>query len=194
MLKTKVIAIIGVVVMVIGLIIGFCVYVSVQTNRHEKTEYSSEQAINKILDIEEIHMANYPYNGKTERIITKENKKGKLKKYCLYHVTYRGCVQIGTTEKLTASVDEEAKVISVTIPEPKILDISIDFNSIDYIFNKKKYETEIVAADSYKLCLDDLESNIKTDKGLMKKAKKNTENLVVALLKPFSNEYKIKIN
>ena len=93
-----------------------------------------------------------------------------------------------------ASVDEENKSITVTIPEPKILDLSVDFDSIDYIFLKDKHETETVSEDSYQLCLNDMRENLEMDTSMMKKAKKNTENLVLALLKPFSKEYSIQTN
>jgi hypothetical protein len=194
MTKAMITAVSAAVVVLVVAIGGFCVFSEVQTNRYENTEYSSEHAINKILDIEELHMASYPYNGKTERVVQKELKNGKTKDKCLYHVTYKGHVQLGTTEKLMASVDEENKSITVTIPDPKILDLSVDFDSIDYIFLKDKYETETVSEDSYQLCLNDMRENLEMDTSMMKKAKKNTENLVLALLKPFSKEYSIQTN
>lgn len=80
------------------------------------------------------------------------------------------------------------------IPEPRILDLSVDFDSIDYIFLKDKYETETISEDSYQLCLNDMRQNLEVDKSMMKKAKKNTENLVLALLKPFSKDYTIQTN
>ena len=82
----------------------------------------------------------------------------------------------------------------MSIPEPRILDLSVDFDSIDYIFLKDKYETETISEDSYQLCLNDMRQNLEVDKSMMKKAKKNTENLVLALLKPFSKDYTIQTN
>ena len=194
MTKAMITAIMVAVAVLVVSIAGFCVYSGVQTSRYENTEYSSEHAINKMLDIEELHMASYPYNGRTERVIQKELKDGKTKSKCLYHVTYKGHVPLGTTEKLMASVDEENKRITVSIPEPRILDLSVDFDSIDYIFLKDKYETETISEDSYQLCLNDMRQNLEVDKSMMKKAKKNTENLVLALLKPFSKDYTIQTN
>ena len=194
MTKAMITAIMVAVAVLVVSIVGFCVYSGVQTSHYENTEYSSEHAINKMLDIEELHMASYPYNGKTERVIQKELKDGKTKSKCLYHVTYKGHVQLGTTEKLMASVDEENKRITVSIPEPRILDLSVDFDSIDYIFLKDKYETETISEDSYQLCLNDMRQNLEVDKSMMKKAKKNTENLVLALFKPFSKDYTIQTN
>lgn len=194
MTKAMITAISVAVAILVISVAGFCVYSRVQSNRYEVTVYSSEHSINKILDIEELHMASYPYKGKTEKIIQKETKNGKTKSECLYHVTYTGHVQLGTTEKLQASVDEENKTITVSIPEPRILELSVDFDSIDYIFMKGKYETETVSEDSYRLCLNDMRENLEMDKSMMKKAKKNTENLVQALLRPFSKEYTIQTN
>ena len=190
----KIIPGILVAIVVVVPIVLFCIHPAEQTEPSENIEYSSENVINKILEIEEIHMASYPYKGKTERVIQKKSKKGKTKDECIYHVTYKGHAQLGTTEKIMASVDEENKIISVTIPDPEILELSVDFNSIDYIFEKEKYNTETVSEDSYQLCIDDMKQNLEMDEGMMKKAKKNTENLVTAMLKSFSNDYTIKIN
>ena len=194
MTKKKITIILILVAVLVFSIIDFCVFCGLQNTCSEKIEYSSEHAINKMLDIEELHMASYPYKGKTERVIQKELKNGKTKDICLYHVTYKGHVQLGTTEKLMALVDEENKTITVSIPEPRILELSVDFDSIDYIFTKDKYETETVSEDSYQLCLNDMRQNLEMDKSMIKKAKKNTENLVIALLKPFSKDYTIQTN
>lgn len=57
MTKAMITAIMVAVAVLVVSIAGFCVYSGVQTSRYENTEYSSEHAINKMLDIEELHMA-----------------------------------------------------------------------------------------------------------------------------------------
>ena len=190
--KLGIILVTGIVLLVT--IFGFLIRGEILSRRYKKLEYSSEHSIEKILDIEELHMANLPYKGKTERIVETTKKNGQTESRCLYHVVYKGNVLLGTTERLAASIDEENKCITVSIPDPKILDLSVDFNSIDYIFEKGRFESETISQDSYQLCLNDMRKNLEMDKGLIKNAKRNTENFVLGLLKPLYEGYDIQFN
>ena len=75
-------------------------------------------------------------------------------------------------------------------------DATEKYNYIQVTFTNRanQYETETISEDSYQLCLNDMRQNLEVDKSMMKKAKKNTENLVLALLKPFSKDYTIQTN
>ena len=167
------------------------VFLMGESERCDDVTYSSSGSLEKILDIEEIHMMSYPYKGVAEKSVTEVKKNGKKKNKKLYKVTYDGHATIGTKEKIAAKVNKEEKKISIHIPEPKIIDTSVDFDSIDYIFNKHKYETETVASDSYKLCKEDMKNKSEVDKGILNKAMENTKNLASGLVKPMYPEYEI---
>lgn len=174
--------------LVIGLIC-FSIYSGVQKKVHAKTVISSSSVIERILDNEELRMAKVPFNG----IAEKKELDNKGREKVLYSMRYCGNVNLGTDEKIQIEKNDEEKKIKVVIPEPKVLDIEVDFDSIDYIFSKKKYETETISQDSYRLCLEDMMEEVKYNEGIYQKAKKNTENIIRALLKPSFEEYEIEI-
>ena len=111
----------------------------------------------------------------------------------LYLVRYCGFVTLGTDERIAFDKNDAEKIIRVRVPDPKVLDIEVDFDSLDYIFTKKKYETEMIAQDSYRVSLDDMSEEVKNNESIYIKAKKNTENIIRALLKPAFEEYTIEM-
>lgn len=167
------------------------IYSGVQKHRNNKTVYVNEASLNKVNDIDELHMMKYPYKGIAKRVQLIEKKNGRMEEKLLYKVAYKGWTTIGTKKQITFDVDNTQKVIKVNIPEPEVIDYKVDFNSINYIFEKNSYETETVSADSYKLCIEQMKEKIDCDEGLKKKAKNNTANTVMSYVSSIYPAYKV---
>lgn len=172
-------------------VLFFVIYGAVKNKQSNKIVYSSEASINQIKDIDELLMMHYPYNGIAKRVQMIEKRNGKSEEKLLYKVTYKGWVTIGTKEKPNFEVNNETKTILLHISEPKILDYKVDFDSIDYIFEKRKYETETISADSHKLCIEHMQERIDCDTTLKMRARRNTENTAKSFYSSIYPNYKI---
>ena len=171
-------------------VFGISVFSKLQKFRCYKNEYSSTASLDEINEIDELHMMRYPYKGIAIRVQEVE-KKGRKEKKVLYKVAYKGWATIGSEKNMTFERDDSAKRILVHIPDPEIIDYKVEFKSMDYIFEKRRYETETVSADSYKLCLDHMKEKIYCDAALMKRAKKNTSNTVKGYIGTMFPDYEI---
>ena len=177
---------------ILCLFVGTVIFEKTQAARHNKVEFSSYVSIEEILDIEELHMMMYPYKGIAEKVLKIEKKNGDTSEKTLYKVLYNGHAVIGTKEKIGFSVLDEENILYIHIPELSIIEIDIDFDSIDYIFTKYKYETETVSCDSYSLCLEDMRKKLELNEKINIKAEENIKNLITGLINLMYPEYEIK--
>lgn len=139
----------------------------------------SNSTLREILEINELSTVEYTYNA----VATKYAKDGKEKKY---HVAYNGTILAGINfNEIKFDVDKEKKKINITIPEIEIQEIKVDMGTMEYIFEKSKYETEGISEEAYKLCKEDLEKRITKDSVLYKTAKINAITSIEALFKPW---------
>ena len=99
---------------------------------------------------------------------------------------------------MNLEVNEDEKIITVTLPEVKITDVNVDIASLDYIFMNKRANTETVSAQAYKKCIDDVTKESNSTTAIYELAKQNARNIVEALIKPFveqlDDKYELKIN
>ena len=99
--------------------------------------------------------------------------------------------------KIMIDIDEDTKIITITLPESEIQNTMVDFGSMDYIFENKKYETETVSQEAYELCKTDLARRAAKENDLMTLAKENAVTAVEALVDPWvqqiDGEYKVNI-
>lgn len=178
--------------MVIVLVIGIGAFVLVSQNKEGQLTTISESSLQKVIEIDELSTVDYTYNA----IATKyaENNSGKAK----YHVAYEGTVTAGIDFKeISINVNEEEKLVVITIPKVEIHDISVNMGTMEYIFVKDRFETETVSQEAYKLCQDDLKKRIEEEEMLYKVARENAILSVEALFKPWieniDNDYKVEI-
>ena len=61
----------------------------------------------------------------------------------------------------------------------------MDEGSLEYIFEKDKYNTAIVSQEAYKICKADLESKAGQETELLSLAKENAKSTVSGLLEPW---------
>ena len=69
--------------------------------------------------------------------------------------------------------------------------------TMNFIFEKKKYETETVSQEAYAACKEDLEKRVKEEQSLLSMAKENATEAVKALIEPWvqqvDKEYTVEI-
>lgn len=141
----------------------------------------SKSSLEKIIEISDLSTLDYTYNAVTD--VKDENEKVK------YHVSYEGVVSSGIDfSKIDFKVDEEEKLIHIKLPQAQIQDVRIDTGSMDYIFEKKRFETENVAQEAYTEAIKDLRLRARRDKNLIKMANENAVDTVTALIEPWLNE------
>ncbi|MCD8012900.1 MAG: DUF4230 domain-containing protein [Lachnospiraceae bacterium] len=106
-----------------------------------------------------------------------------------YYVAYEGTVTAGIDfEKIDISIDEENKIIVLTLPDSEIQNTSVDFGSMEYIFADSSSETETVSQEAYELCQKDLKERAKSETQLLDMAEDNAESVVQALVDPWVNQ------
>lgn len=115
-----------------------------------------------------------------------------------YYVSYDATVKAGIDfEQVEISVDDTAKIISVKLPEVKITDITVDIESMDYIFIDDHANTETVSEEAYKRCIDDVTNESNHENAIYELAEQNAKNIIEALIRPFvssfDSEYQLQI-
>ena len=161
------------------------------TGEEGKLTTISESSLQKIIEINELSTVDYTYNATATK--TKEDGSE-----IMYHVAYEGTVTAGIDfHEISFDLNEEEKIITITIPEVEIHNISVNMGTMDYIFTKDKYETETISQEAYKLCKSDLKKRIEDEELLKNTAKENAISSVEALFKPWietvDKEYKVVI-
>ena len=141
--KSISIMLIGVIVLISTLVISFI------TSQEGKFTTIAETSLKEVLTISELATVEYTYNS----IATvKEDNTEK------YYVAYKGTVQAGINFD-DIKIEEKEKKIIINIPDIRILKVNID-DELDYIFVKKKYDTEKTFQEAYTKCLEDLWMNV----------------------------------
>ena len=81
------------------------------------------------------------------------------------------------------------EVIYITLPDVKITDTDVEIESLDYIFENDKANTENVSAKAYKACITDVENEASTEDAIFELAEENAQNIIKALVNPFAVQY-----
>jgi hypothetical protein len=153
----------------------------------------TESTLKEVVEISELSTVEYTYNAVALSYLDEEKTKPK------YHVAYEGRVKAGINFKdIGISVDEEQKTIKISIPEVKILDCSVNEGTLEYIFEKDKYNDLTVSSEAYKICKKDLEEKANKEGELLELARDNAISAVKGLIEPWvgqiDNEYTIEVN
>lgn len=161
------------------------------TGENGKLTTISESSLQKIIEINELSTVDYTYNATVSK--TKKDSSE-----IMYHVAYEGTVTAGIDfHEIAFDLNEEEKIITITIPEVEIHNVSVNMGTMDYIFTKDKYETETISQEAYKLCKADLKKRIEDEELLKHTARENAISSVEALFKPWietvDKEYKVII-
>lgn len=141
----------------------------------------TKSSLEKVIEINDLETLDYTYNAVTDV----RDEEDRLK----YHVAYDGVVTAGIDfSNIDIAIDEEAKKISIKVPKASILDLRVDTGTMDYIFEKRRYETESVSHEAYKACLEDLKNRAEKEESLLEMADENALSTVRALIEPWVKE------
>ena len=156
-----------------------------------EVETISNSTLEKILEISELSTLSNTYNAVVK--VTDDNT-GETK----YYIAYEGTVKVGIDFKeISIDVNNEEKTITLTLPDAKVLDSSVNMGTLDYIFIDKKAETEKVSVEAYKKAKDDLKTRAGAEESLLEMAKENAYDAVTALVRPWieqiDSEYAVTI-
>ena len=139
----------------------------------------SETSLEEVFEISELSTADYAYNA----VVHAYENDGITPKF---YVAYEGMVTAGIDfSKIIIDVDENNKSITLKIPDCEILNTTVDFGSMKYIFENDKYNTETVSQEAYELCKTDLAERAKMEEDLLSLAKENATATVEALVNPW---------
>lgn len=177
-------------VLVVVIIVALAV--SITSNKSEP-EIISKSTLEKIINVSDLSTFEAVYNGIAK--VTDADNPEKIN----YYVSYDAKVKAGIDfEKVDISVDPDAKIITVTLPEVKITDVNVDITSLDYIFENKKANTETVSEEAYKKCIEDVTNESNSEDAIYELAEQNARNIAEALLSPFveqlDSEYQLEIH
>ena len=139
-------------------------------------EVITVSTLEKIVEVSDLSTFRVVYNG----VACADDK---------YYVSYEATVDAGIDfEAIEITVDNEAKKVTVDLPEAEILDVYVDIASLDYIFIDKKANTETVSEEAYKLCKYDVKVESENQEAIIDLAQQNAENIVTALVQPFVDQ------
>lgn len=139
-------------------------------------EVITVSTLEKIVEVSDLSTFKVVYNG----VAVAEDK---------YYVSYQATVDAGIDfEKIEITVDNEAKLVTIKLPQAEILDTYVDIASMDYIFVDKKANSETVSEEAYKLCKYDVKHESENQEAILDLAQQNAENVVIALVKPFVDQ------
>lgn len=137
---------------------------------------SVETSLRDIIAISQLHTAEYTYNS-----IAVVQDGNKIK----YHVAYKGTVSAGFDFE-NVKVVRDGKTLKVIVPDVEIMEVIVD-PELDYIFVKKKYDTEETYAEATAACKKDLRAKAEGNETLLKTARESAEATLNALIKPFES-------
>lgn len=175
--KTKLIMIIAIGVVV--LLLAVTLLPKLLNPNAGKVTTISESSLQEVIEINDLSTLEYTYNAITKAYVEDSEK---LK----YHVAYEGIVIAGIDiTKVKISVDEENKLISITIPPAEIQSVDVAMESLDFIFEKASYETENITQEAYHICLTDLEARAAKEPTLLNMARENAIAAMSGLITPW---------
>ncbi|MBR0455792.1 MAG: DUF4230 domain-containing protein [Firmicutes bacterium] len=177
-----------IVVLVIAALI-FCILFTLfklLPNREGPIDVVSEHNVMETIQKSDLTTVEYTYNS----VVTQKDKKGKDD---AYYVAYKGTIEAGIDlDKVDVKVDKENKKIMITLPDIKV-DPHVEASSLDYIFKKKKYETEKIFSEALKSCEKDLNKESKR-KDILEKATEESEESIRAMIEPWAEGYTVDFN
>lgn len=142
-------------------------------------EVITVSTLEKIINVSELSTFTAVYNGIAE--VMNAEKPEKID----YYVSYKAQVDAGIDfEKIVISVDNEAKSITVDIPEVYITDINVNIGSLDFIFINDKANTSTVTQEAFKACEADVRTESEQQEAIYDLAKQNAVNVLTALIDP----------
>lgn len=149
-------------------------------SKNQEVTTITESQIEEVLEISELSTVEYTYNA-VAQAYTDDGLEIR------YYVAYDGIVKAGIDfEDIKITVDTPHKKITVTIPEVKILECTVDPGTFEYIFTEDKYDdAQTVPPEANKLCSEDLNKRANEEKEMLTLGRENAIAAVEGLIKPW---------
>lgn len=139
----------------------------------------TESSIKDVFEINELQTVDYIYNA----IARAYDSDGKTLKY---YVTYNGKITAGIDfSSVDINIIEEQKIIKISVPDVTIQDTVVDAGTLEFIFEKKKYNKESIYQEAYGICQSDLDKKASTEPKLLNMARDNAKQVIEALITPW---------
>ena len=81
-------------------------------------------------------------------------------------------------------IERDGSVFRIVLPDVEIQEVNID-PELEYIFVKKKYDTETTYAEASEACKTDLREKAEVNETLLSTARESAKYTIMALIKPF---------
>ena len=174
------------------ILVGILVVLLPKGVKKSEPSIITTSTLEKILNVSDLSTFEAIYNGVAK--VTNPDDPQEIDYYVSYNATVKAGIDF---EQVVISVDEDAKIISVKLPKIKISDITVDIESMDYIFVNDDANTETVSEEAYKKCIDDVTRESNNETAIFELAEQNAKNIVEALIRPFvsslDSEYQLQI-
>ncbi len=168
-----------IIAVILVLIVGVGIFLIVAPNKEGQVTTISESTLQKVLEISELSTVEYAYNAVATKYVEGKDE-------VAYYVAYEGTVKAGINfEQIDIAVDEDNKIVTITLPEVEMHRATVKDGSMDFIFLKDKYETESVALEAGELCTNDLTARVANEPLLKDAARENAIASVEALFRPW---------
>ncbi len=149
-----------------------------------KPNIVSIQGLEKIINVSDLSTFQSIYNG----IVTVYDEEDD--KEVDYHVTYNSRIKAGINiEEIEIDIDQDEKVVTIILPETKIIDVNVDIASLDFLFIDNEANTATVSEEAYNEAILDVEEATKNNEIIYELAEQNAKNTMIALIEPFVNEF-----
>ena len=134
----------------------------------------TESALEKAVEVSDLSVAEYNYNG-----IYEHQKKDSDK--IDYRIKYNAVVKAGINMgDITFTIDEEKKTVTPVLPELTVNDVIVDTKSLGYM----PEDADVEVNEAIKYCKQDVQSEAETSEELKEVAEENLQSVVKALIKP----------
>lgn len=173
---------IGLLGAILGAVVIVGIFVIVSQNMKSKDsepKIITVSTLEKIINVSELSTFTAVYNGIAE--IKNEKNPEKVD----YYTSYEARVDAGIDfEKVKIEVDNEEKIIRVSLPEVYITSVNVDIASLDFIFMNDKANGSTVTQEAFKACEADVQDECEQQAAIFELATQNAVNILTALVKP----------
>ena len=167
------------IVLAIAVIAGIFGTVSAGKRSKQPPEVITVSTLQEIVNVSELSTYTAVYNGIAQVMNEAEPEQTD------YYISYEAKVYAGIDfEAIQISVDDEAKMIYVKLPEVTITKVDVDIASMDFIFYNNSANTSTVSQAAYKACEADAQRESAKQEDIYELARQNARNVLTALIDP----------
>ena len=178
--KLGMMAIMGVICVIAAIILAAGIIIIFNKKGGKEPEIITESNLEKIINVSDLSTFEAVYNGIAK--VTNDESPYEID----YYVSYDAKVKAGIDfSQVGIDVDNENKIITITIPKIRINDVNVDIASLDYIFLNDRANTETVSEQAYEKCVEDAANETNEEDAIYELAEENAENIIRALIEPF---------